>query len=231
MVLRYRTETFQETRRGESILSSASQQQALDIHAGARNDRGLLPLRFRLEGTDVAEVFVDQSGQPRDFSLLVQLGSDDAEAIEVALMGFMQGPVAKRFENLRLRLDHPERVNMPFVELMGPFMKPVPPSSSPMLGLSVVYAGHRLIDGARTVELRVSLALRGRGHRVRVRGQDEPVLVNTLEGEVTTHVDTERQFVIRNYQTISVRFRAKGLDLSSRQVGAAILDRTASKGL
>jgi len=230
MALRYRTETFQEVRRGDSILTSTSQLQVLELSFGARNARGVMPMRARIDGTDVADIFIDQNGQPNDFSLLVALSSDEAEAIEFALNAFIHGPVGKRLESLHLRLDRPERIEMPIGELLGATMKLVSPAPA-VLDVRIVYAGHRLIEGARTVELRVISTLRGRGHQFRLRGQDEPVRMDAFEGETTMYVDPDRQFSVRTYQSLSSQLRAKGLNLTSRQVSAVVLDRTASKSL
>ena len=231
MTLLYATEVFQETRSGDQVLSSTSQRQNFTMSVADRTSRGLLPLRLAAEGHVLAEIFVDDVGRARDFSLLAtQIGSDDAEAVEQLLVGFVQNPIVMRFNNTALRLNTPEQAEFPIATLAGPFMKPVA-AVSPTLRIDISYVGYRVIEGRRGVALQTSILLPGSGHRFRVRGVDDVVTVDSLLGEGTIYLHPEGLFTIHQYQTITMRLRAKGKTVSVRQVTALKLDGGSSKGL
>jgi hypothetical protein len=139
-------------------------------------------------------------------------------------------PVLRHFGGATLALDARAEAEIPLLDLAGAFLKPASPPA-PKLRVSISYAGQRLLDGRRAIEVRVSAMLpRGR-HRFLMRGQPDVVTVNSVDADGVSYVDPAKGFTLRNYSTMILDIQAKGQRITAKIISSLSLDLAASEGI
>jgi hypothetical protein len=231
MHLKLQSEVFQEVRMGDQVLSSKTERHTVGMTVKERNAKGLLRLRVSADGLDFADVYIDHKNDLQDMSLLfTQISSDDAEVLEQMVMRLVRDPILGQLQHRTLALNARTEADLPFVDMFGPFLKPTA-GPVPPLRVSIWYAGHRVINGKRAAEVRVTFSLRRGGVDVRFRGQSEVVTVNSLAAEGVVYLDVTNQFGLAQYLTVSMGLRVNNRSVTAKTISASRLDLQASKGI